>query len=288
MDPWSARAANRLVGNPDDAAVIECTLQGPELRAVRDTWLAIAGAAFTATVDGIPVPLGNPFLLQEGSVLTLSKAMTGARCYLAVAGGICVDEVMGSRSTFMRGGWGGFEGRRLLAGDALSIGSLARASGTAPSQGQRIPAWVPNGQDEEIVLRALPGPQWEAFSADSQERFFAEAFRVSPQSDRMGIRLLAEPLRHLVGAEIPPEGAVPGAVQVPGDGQAIILGVDQPVTGGYAKIATIIAADWGRLAYAMPGAKLRFQRCEVEQALIAYGARRVELTEFAGAPWPSI
>ena len=267
MDPFAAAAANRLLGNPAGAALLEIVLRGPRLRVTGPSQGALVGAAFTAELDGRPIPLGGPFDLFEGAELDIGAAIDGARTFLAIAGGLAVPEVLGSRSTYLRGGLGGWQGRALAAGDRLPVGG----SRGAPTLAGPFRAFVPRGG--AYPLRALLGPQWNRFSAAARNAFFAEEFRVGSRSDRVGVRLAGPALPTLGGPDIRPEPAWPGAVQVTASGEAIVLGPDHPTTGGYAKLATVITADLPTLAYLRPGDRVRFRPSSLAEARGALAGR---------------
>ncbi len=270
MDPFAATVANRLVGNSPDAALLEILLRGPRLRATVPTRAALVGARFAATLDGRPVRFGERFELPAGSELDLGAAIDGARVFLALGGGLEVPLVLGSRSTDLRSGFGGWLGRPLAAGDRLPLGPAP----DRPTLVGPVPSFVP--RSGSWPLRALLGPQWERFTAAARTRVFAAEFRIAAHADRVGIRLVGPPLPTLAGAEIRPEPAWPGAIQVPGSGEAIVLGPDHPSTGGYAKLATVIAADLPTLAYLRPGDRIRFRPCSLVEA-------RAALAEIAAA-----
>jgi len=277
MDPWAAELANRLVGNAPDAALLEATLVGPELLAEQDLWLAIISLGSEPAVAGRRIDAGRAEHLAPGQRLDLRRLGTGARAYLAVAGGLAVAPVLGSRSTYLRGGFGGLAGRALRAGDRLALGGRR---GAPLACHDLAPLLAPRGSALEV--RALRGPQWSEFEPESQELFFAADWRFSPRSDRVGLRLEGPALHHRLGHEIPPEGLVLGAVQVPASGEPIVLGPDLPTTGSYAKIATVIAADRGALAYAQPGDRIRFRACDFGEARRALAARRSEIEQLLG------
>ena len=279
MDPFAALAANRLVGNDPVAATLEIVLRGPRLRATAPTRAVLVGARFAATLDGRKVPLGAPFDLGAGSDLDVGEAIDGARVTLAVEGGFAVPLVLGSRSTYLRGGFGGWHGRALAAGDRLPLGR----SHTRPlADSEPFVAFAP--RRDAYPLRALLGPQWDRFRAEAREAFFAAELRVTPRSDRVGIRLAGPALPTREGPDIFPEPAWPGAVQVPGSGEAIVLGPDHPTTGGYAKLATVIAADLPTLSYLRPGDRVRFRPCTLAEARLALAERRRAATGEAGRP----
>jgi len=271
MDPWALRTANVLVGNDDASAGIEFTMSGPTIAFEEETVVAltgsrfevsiirsVTGSAFERDVDATTAPHLASFRLRAGETLRVGATHSGARGYLAVRGGIEIDPVLRSRSTHVAAGLGG---RVLKQGDRLSTGHsteapLRRARSTAYRSEQR--------------LRAVPGPQREIFLAGSLERFFSSPYRVTTRSDRTGIRLEGPPLELGARPDIDPEGVVVGALQVPGDGQPILLCNDRPATGGYAKVATVIGADMHLAAHAKPGDTFHFERTTPDAARAAW------------------
>jgi biotin-dependent carboxylase-like uncharacterized protein len=260
MDELALRIANRLVGNRDDAAAIEVTLAGPELRFEDAAIVAIAGSRFDGTLEGRPLPHAEPFRVPPGVSLAIGKTREGARAVVAIAGGIDVPIVLGSRATFVRGGFGGHAGRLLRAGDRLSIA----APGVFVRRRVRERALAP--YDARAMIRVVAGPQAEAFTERGWRTFLESPYAVTPRSDRMGLRLSGPAIEHAGLADLAPEGIAPGAIQVPGDGEPIVLGADRPTTGGYVKIATVIGADLWRVGQAKPGDVLRFETIDVDVA----------------------
>jgi biotin-dependent carboxylase-like uncharacterized protein len=253
--------ANRLVGNPDDAAGLEMTLRGPELCFPDGAAVALTGADMAAILDGVYLQPCLRYKVRPGALLKFGLANAGIRAYLAVAGGIDVPKVLASRSTFLPGGWGGWQGRALKAGDRLPVGSPCGSQ-----VWECLPGSMPG---TEAVLRVLPGPQLKGFTDASLARFLHQAFVVQADANRVGIRLTGEVLDYAKG-EIASQAVLPGAIQVPPSGQPIILGWDGPVTGGYPVIAGVIAADLPRLAQFGPGDSLRFRVVSQEEALQAW------------------
>jgi len=250
MDCSSFARANALVGNDAHAPALEIALLGPELEVLENVAVAIAGAEFDARLDGRPAPDGLAFRVRAGSRLRLSRAQRGVRAYLAVGGGLVDPRRPG-------------EGRqRIEPGDELFSASVTAAGAPVPDPGEVVPGG-------EIVVRVVAGPQSDHFLAASLERFLSTPWRVSPVSDRRGLRLEGPRLEHAHAPEIAPEGTVFGSVQVPGEGFPIVLGPDGPVTGGYPKIATVIESDLPRLGQAAPGDVLRFRAVTLEDALEA-------------------
>lgn len=260
-DRAALAAANSLVGNPQGAAVLEIVGRGPNLHFPRGGVIALTGAPFRAArAAGLEAGWNQTLVLAAGEILRLDEPESGYRCWLAIRGGIAVPAVMGSASTLPQAGWGGHQGRPLRTGDVLAVGKPA---GGVHLMRARPPAVRPGD-----ALRVVAGPQAGAFQDTGLAAFFAAGFCVDAASDRRGIRL-AGPRVSSRAEEWPTQGVLPGAVQVPPDGQPIILGWDGPVTGGYPVIATVISADMPRLAQLRPGAGVRFETVSVETARAA-------------------
>ena len=260
--------ANRLVGNADQAAGLELLLRGPALRFPHGARLALAGAPMPARVDGQEVGVGRLIDVEPGGELELGVAETGLRTYLAVAGGIAVPPLMGSCSTFLPGGFGGWQGRALKAGDVLPLGKAA----AAPRAGC-VPARPP-----QTEIRVLAGPQLGGFVDAAIKSLVTAEFVVSADANRLGLRLHGPALEY-AGTELASQAVLPGAIQVPPDGQAIILGWDGPVTGGYPVMGGVIAADLPLLAQARPGERLRFRFVTPETARLAWAEQHTYLNE---------
>ncbi|MGA9165731.1 MAG: biotin-dependent carboxyltransferase family protein, partial [Thiobacillus sp.] len=258
-DPAALAAANRLVGNDADAAGLEMILSGPVLRFPTGGVVALTGARFAATRgSGAAAGWNQTLVLAAGETLSLGRAEAGGcRCWLAVRGGLAVPLVMGSRSSFLPAGFGGFQGRALQAGDVLPAGGR---DGEVRLLRAHPPASLSGGG-----VRVVAGPQANQFDDAGLAAFFSGSFRVDAAFDRRGLRLRGAAVTHR-RTELPSQGVLPGAVQVPPDGQPIILGWDGPVTGGYPVIAGVVAADWPRLAQLQPGDPMRFVTIEVDAA----------------------
>ena len=264
-DPGALAAANRLVGNPEDAAGLEVTLAGPTLRFPQGGAVTITGARFSAQRgSGVAVAWDETLFMAPGETLTLGTAVDGCRCWLAVQGGVVVPPVMGSRSTFLPAGFGGYAGRALRRGDVL-------ASGRGRPPLRRLRARPPV-VDKASPLRLVAGPQAVRFDDHGLAAVFGGTYRVAPTSDRRGVRLNGRAVTY-AGGELPSQGVLAGSVQVPPDGQPIVLGWDGPVTGGYPVVGTVITADLPRLAQLRPGETVRFSTVEVglARALAADG-----------------
>lgn len=263
MDLFALRASNILVGNDDGEAALEITALGPRIRFATPTWIAITGADLSPTLDGRSLPTWEAVEVAEGGVLAFGGPADGMRAYLAVAGGIDVPPVMGSRSTYLKGPFGGFKGRALQAGDILPTLSPGERSFVKRRMARGTPRPI-YGHNHD--LRVVMGPQKSAFTAEAISTFLAATYTISMDSDRMGYRLDGPAVEHAAAADIVSDGTPLGAVQVPGDGAPIILLADRGITGGYAKIATIIGSDTGKLGQAMPGDTLTFREISVEEA----------------------
>lgn len=280
LDDCALRWANLLAGNLPRTAAIEATLLGPTLVYEGDAPLvaALTGAECGATLNRSPLAAWRGFLLRPGDALALSACQQGARTYLAVRGGIATAPALGSRSTDLLGHLGGMGGRALRAGDLVPVaasGPIAAPDSPAEVADQPVhpllalPADLVPRYEGEAKLRVVLGPQDDRFSDETLATFGSAAYTVTPQTDRMGMRLAGPALAFRPGspgADILSEGIVTGAIQVPGHGQPIILLAGHQTTGGYAKIATVIGADLWRLGQARPGDCVRFQVVAVAEA----------------------
>ncbi len=274
LDGFAYRVANLLAGNPVQAAVLEITLQGPSLEVLCDADMALAGADMTPTVNDQPVQMWRSFRVKRGDIVKLHNAASGCRAYLAVTGGVDVPVVMGSRATCLKARIGGVEGRALRKDDVLP-----RGAGNLLAAPRRLPyRWIPTYRPD-IVLRVLAGPQEEVFQ-DALETFYDAEFLVTPEADRMGYRLQGPPIHHDPGVpqSIISEPVLPGNIQVPADGQPIILLVEQ-TTGGYTKIATVVSTELPKVAQAMPGHRIWFKRIGLEEAHALYRNEATRLQE---------
>ncbi|MCL4802467.1 MAG: biotin-dependent carboxyltransferase family protein [Burkholderiales bacterium] len=287
MDEWAHRLANLMVGNDADAATLEVTLQGPSLRFGATALIALCGAEFAARVDRTALPHGRPVLVRSGAVLDFRALERGCRAYLAVRGGIRVPPVMGSRSTYIRAALGGVEGRALRKGDALPIAphapgwfpalEAALRAGDAPCASVRWSAGDSAAGAGAHPVRVIAGPQWELFSQEARALFLGTEFRVSVNSDRMGYRLSGATIKPRRAAEMISEAVAFGTIQVPPDGNPIILMADRQTTGGYPKIAQVAAVDLPRLAQTRPLEPVRFALATPGEAQREYLAREAEL-----------
>ena len=275
LDEGALRWANLLVGNAPDAAALEITLLGPAFTIVgrQPLVLALTGADCGATLNGEAIAPWCSFRGTPGDTIALSGCQTGARAYLAVSGGIDVPLALGSRSTDLLSQLGGFAGRALQTGDRIPLSSPDELPPLCAVPQDRIPQY-----ETAITLRVILGPQDDRIIPDSLATFLSASYTISNESNRMGARLLGPALTFRAdapGADILSEGIATGAIQVPAQGQPIILLAGHQTTGGYAKVATVIGADLWRLGQAPPGSSVSFRTVTIEEA-------REALREFRG------
>ncbi len=281
MDQFALQAANLLVGNPPGAAVLELTAGGVELEFTRPLLVALTGADLGATLAARPLPLWTSLLTSAGMRLQLSgrRAGWGARAYLAVAGGIAVPAVLGAYATDLAGGFGGFQGRPLRAGDLLAAGAPPRA--VVSALGRTWPPAARPAYRERPVLRFIPGPHLNCFAADALKRLAEAELRVSVTSNRMGYRLEGITTPHLRPTSLPSLGVVPGTLQVPPDGGPILLMADAQTTGGYPVLGVVISADLPLAAQLLPGDTLRLAPTTLTEA---HAARLVQSAALTAGP----
>jgi antagonist of KipI len=288
MDASALRIANLLVGNTEDAAALECTMVGAALEFTDTALIAIGGGDLGALLDGRPVPLWAPFVVMPGSTLEFSATRAGCRAVLAIAGGIDVPVVLGSRSTDLTAGIGGLDGRALRNGDEIPVGPvpglslamldrLATDPRGARSAGRSLLPHYAAAPDVRIVL----GPEHDRFTTQSRDSLLSGTFLVSPQSNRMGLRLKGPALSLEGPYDLSSSPVVMGMVQVPPSGEPIVLMADHQTIGGYPRIAAVIDVDLPLLAQAPPRTPVRFAMVDVATAQAAYLARERDLRMFA-------
>jgi antagonist of KipI len=288
MDEHSHRLANLLVGNPEGEATLEFTLAGPRLEFTQSALIAICGGDFAPTISGREVPLARPVLVRAGSVLDLAVCRLGCRAYLAVGGGFDVPVVMGSKSTYLPGGIGGYQGRSLRRGDELQIKpasttlypSLQRALQTA--ENFVCPKWSVHANSALLAhdhhrIRFMQGRHFMLFSEASRSQITSAEFRIAANSDRMGYRLEGPSLSLNQPGDILPEAVTFGSIQVPSDGKPIVLMANRQTTGGYPLIGEVASIDLPLLAQLPPGATLRFEPITLEQSQQLYLQREREM-----------
>lgn len=264
MDQLAHAAANLAVGNQAGATALEVSIGGIEVTAESaPLHVAAAGGEFALSLDGRPLPPAVVLKLDQGAVLKIRAGSKGSWCYLAIAGCFTVPKVLGSHATHTRTGFGGVDGRAIIAGDRLGI---ERSGSSVPSHGAIVAPWL----DRPVsTIRVVLGPQHDYFSDDELSAFLAGPWTVSARGDRMACFLDGPQLTHARGYNIVSDGIALGAIQVPGDGRPIVLMADRQSTGGYPKIATVIGPDLNRLAQARPGATFKFEAVSIAQAVAA-------------------
>lgn len=275
MDVLALDVGNALLGNAGDAAAIEVQTFPFRLRFEQAAAFAVTGADGEAVLDGRPLPPWWATTARAGQELTLSRPRSGARAYLCVAGGIAVPVVLGSRSTYLRTGFGGHEGRALQAGDVLPLPPSPHATfpeigAVPPAEALPAPeAAAPEEADGALVIRAIRAGEHELFPAEAQALFWSTAWKISAQSDRGGYRLSGPKLLLPSPVEMRSYGVVPGIVQLPAGGEPIIQLSDANTAGGYPKMAGVIEADLWRLGQTGPGGRIRFREVSHAEAVAA-------------------
>lgn len=260
-DPAAYACANQLVGNPPNAAALEILLGGPRLRFPQGGVVALTGSRFATSRSHGTLAWHETLVLRPGETLSVGHAVEGCRCWLAVRGGFAVPPVLGSRSTFLPGGWGGYHGRALRRDDVLATGRS--------DQTLQILRGEPGLADDDAPLRVVPGPQLAHLSDAGLAALFNSVFHVSPACDRRGVQLSGAKVTRRDG-DIASQAVLPGAIQIPPDGAPIVLGWDGPVTGGYPVAACVIGADLARVAQLKPGDSVRFSTVSVADARAAW------------------
>ncbi len=281
MDRFSMQLANIIVGNERTNPVLEVTVIGPSLEVMKKTVIAITGADLTPKVNGEEIELWRPFLVEAGDLITFGKRKYGARCYIAIAGGIHIPLILNSTSTYLRGNVGGYKGRQLQQDDIIlqAKGSKTFKIGLDYSLAYRIrPIFSRNPK-----VRVIVGPDNSAFTKLGLETFWRSVYKVTQQADRMGYRLEGPRIEHVKSADIISDSVVFGTIQVPASGQPIIMLADRQTTGGYTRIATVISVDLNKIVQLLPGDTLSFCRVSVEEAQYVYVneqrlLRQLELT----------
>lgn len=295
MDSESYRAANAILENDANAAVLEMTLMGITAVIEEDGGFVLTGAEMKGTLDGMPLERNQVIHAHTGQTLSMGMAVSGCRSYLAIEGGIDVPSVMGSRSTDVKCGIGGYQGRALLAGDLLYSGRnetkkptaelsvdgkkhFGQAAGQAAGQDagrekthqKEAYRKKPVSYGTSAIVRVVEGPQADWFSEEERRQFFQETYEVTNESDRMGMRLKGRPVESIHGVDIVSDGIAFGSIQITKSGMPIIMMADHQTTGGYAKIGTVCSFDLPKLAQLRPGNQVSFQQITVEEAQYLY------------------
>jgi len=296
MDSFALRIANLLVGNHENSPAIEMTLIGSTILFKEDSLIAICGAHLSPTINGQAIPQWRPVYVKKNAILKFGQYMKGCRAYLAVAGSFDLPKIMGSQSTYLRANMGGFAGRSLKENDVLNF--------TVPSQqainlmqqlsiqiGKRqftATKWFIGGSilptyQNNPIIRIITGSQFAYLTEESKQKLFTKNFKITTQSDRMGYRLEGAKLKTSEHLEMISEAVSTGTIQVPPDGNPIILLSDRQTTGGYPKIAQVAAIDLPVVAQAKPGEKIHFQEISLEKAQELYLRREKEIEQLKQA-----
>lgn len=268
LDSFALRVANLLVGNEESAAGLEITLNGLQLRFADERIVAWCGGEFDVRVGSTSVPAGHAALMNAGEELKFNHPKTGCRCWIAISGGIDVPTVLGSRSTDLRASFGGFEGRALRDGDEVPLGNFRRLQTAAAG---RISSWSApepwlQTASANPVLQVIRGADWDRFNDVTIHGFTNEAFAVSPDSDRMGVRFDGPELQRSDDVDLTSEAVAPGTIQVPPSGKPILLLGDCQTIGGYPKIAHVITVDLSVAAQLRAGDHVRFSEVSLTDA----------------------
>jgi biotin-dependent carboxylase-like uncharacterized protein len=290
LDQYALRLANLLVGNDEGAAALEVALLGPELAFQKPAIIAVAGGEAAPKINGAARPRNESFSVQAGDRLSFDYMKLGARLYIAVAGGINVPEVLGSRSTYALGALGGFAGRKLAPGDVVPVGAAPRSA----RAGRTVPRDLVPSYPKSLEIRVLPGLYFHRLADESAATFFEDTWTVAPEADRIGYRfrkgraLAFRERRQPFGAGSDPSNIVDagypyGSIQVPGGVEPIILHRDAVSGGGYAMIGTVISAEMDRIAQMRPNNLARFVRVDMETALKARAAYKAQLSRLRAA-----
>jgi antagonist of KipI len=260
LDPFALRVANLLVGNDEGAAGLEISLGGLQLHFKGERIVAWCGGDFDVQISSTPLAAGHAARVRAGEDLKFGRPKIGCRCWLAISGGIDVPAILGSRSTDLRAHFGGYQGRILRDGDVIPLG-ISQRSQTAATEGVS-PRTAPHDwilpARRDPILRFIRGVDWNRFNTSTLQRLTSEAFTVSPDSDRMGVRLEGSELKRVDERDLISEAVAPGTIQVPPSGKPILLLGDCQTIGGYPKIAHVITADLGVAAQLRAGDHVRF------------------------------
>ena len=271
MDAFAFQAANKLAGNALHEAAIEIGLGDITFRALHDCVIAVAGVGYGLSVYIWDFPLWSSYYVRTGWTIRLNRLGFGMWAYLAISGGVQTQPVLDSRSTYLRGHFGGLEGRQLQAGDEIKSGNPARPRTELAAR--MLPEEARPVYSDNPVVDMIPGPQEKYFTTESIATFMSQVYVVRTTSDRMGYRLEGPPLIHRNSTDLIYEGMTMGAIQIPSNGQPIVMMADSPATGGYPKIGTVASADLPLLAQCVPGrSKIRFRETTVAKAQKKYRA----------------
>lgn len=292
MDAWAHRIANIIVGNVESEATLEMTLVGPHILFEQDTLIAVCGGNLQPTIDEEPIPMWKPVYIRKNTLLKFGRALAGCRTYLAVADGFDLPSIMNSKSTYLKAEIGGYNGRPLHKNDELLLNKQSAFTECFSNKLEPIdkytkfqtPRWYVSPEliptlSTTYEVRFTRGRQFDLFNKLSKSTFIDTPFTVSSQSDRMGYRLNGPTLALSTPEELISEAVSFGSVQVPPDGNPIILTADRQTTGGYPKIAEIATVDHSLIAQAKPGDQLIFKEITIEQSQNLYIEQEKMLNE---------
>jgi antagonist of KipI len=271
MDRFAASVANMLVGNGTNEGTVEIHFPGPQLLFEQNAMIALTGGNFTPTLNEIPVPLWTPIVMRKNTVLHFPRYSWGARCYLAVHGGLCIEKWLGSYSTHLKAEAGGWHGQALKKGDELSLkeSNIYFAGFLREDRDIRILPWATDSQDTYRDLQniaVIPGWEWACVAPARQKAFLDTAFTILPTSDRMGYQIRGAEMELNEDLELLSSGVGPGTIQLLPGGKLIVLMADHQTTGGYPRIAHAISADLPKLAQLRPGGQIRFRLTSLQDA----------------------
>ncbi len=261
MDQFSLTAANCLVSNDSNSACIETTLIGPELQALAKTQIAVTGGQCSPMINSYDVPMWRTLNVESGDIISFGRMKSGCRAYLAIRGGIEVPVILGSRSTYVRGKFGGLEGRQLKTGDIIETANASFVKAEYLLSEKLVPQF-----EQNICTHVILGPQTEMFTEKGLKTLLSEPYKVTPESDRMGYRLEGSPIEHKAKADIISDALLSGAIQVPKSGKPILIMRDAQTTGGYPKIAVTITSDLCTLGQARPNDEVNFVQTTLKEA----------------------
>lgn len=264
MDSFSHRSANILVGNDEYEGVLEILMIGPQMEFIAEEVIAITGGDLSPSINGVPIPMWESIHIKKGDRLGFLGMKSGCRSYLAIRGGIEVDAVMGSKSTYIKGKIGGLQGRNLKSGDVLMIGRPK--DGMNHFIGTKMPSKYIPDYTQSLEVRVILGPQDDCFTDKGLETFLSTPYGVANECDRMGYRLEGEIIEHMEGGDIISDGISFGAIQVPTHGKPIIMMADRQTIGGYTKIGNVISVDLSKIAQAKLKDTISFKKVTIYEA----------------------
>ncbi|WP_222536324.1 biotin-dependent carboxyltransferase family protein [Pedobacter polysacchareus] len=276
MDKDALLMGNLLLGNEETEAGLECTLSGPTLLFENEALIAITGADLSAEIDGAAVEMWRPILVAKGAVLSFGEALAGCRAYLTVQGGFDIPQVLGSYSTYLRAGFGGFEGRALKKGDQIAFKQ------DIPVLPERLNWSLSRGMYASLnpeVIRVIKGPEFDLFQEKSIADLFIKAFTISNAADRMGYQLEGPLLQLKTNKEMLSSAVAFGTVQVTAEGSPVVLMADHQTTGGYPRILQVLSVDLGKLAQLRSGQVIQFEMLTLKQAQKLLTARTEEINQ---------